>query len=262
MAYRWIEGETMDFIRALQSVEEILYEMSMWIILVPKTFLRVVFTPQWIQKYVAGEWAKNDASQQEGESDAGNGPPRRFDSYMSPLFFFLIVGVIPLYLVIVSQNSQTSSSDLFTWALQQPVETRLTVYGILLLTGPLGFSLGIQLLRRIPFARQSVQRIFYTQCYCFAPLYFLLNLAQAFYNLSVSSLVAARWIFLFPFVWFLPAEMFVFAQELTISRLKALGFAFLCLIETVILYVFFFFILTVMVGLITGNVRQWLPFLH
>ena len=43
----------MDFIRIIRSLEEFIYELAVWIILIPKTFFKILISPKWINDFVA-----------------------------------------------------------------------------------------------------------------------------------------------------------------------------------------------------------------
>jgi hypothetical protein len=235
----------MDFIKALQSVEELLYEVALWIILIPKTLFRVFFTPHWIQKYVLEEWNKKGDDAQIDAANEG-GTTKMFDGYMSPLYLFLIVGVTPLYAVFSANvcNVQNSHDPTCTLIFKQPVETVFVILGIYFLIGPLVFSLGTQLYRKAPVGLTSMRRIFYTQCYCFAPYYLLLSVCTKLYDifafrimnsLQIPRLLQILSLFILPVVWFLLAELFTLSQELAISRLKAFGLSIAYGIGSVVL---------------------------
>jgi hypothetical protein len=71
----------MDFIQTLHSLEEAVYEIVTWVLFLPKTFVKVFFRPDWIQAYVTAEFDKE--------------PAERFQAYLSPILFWLIVAVVP-----------------------------------------------------------------------------------------------------------------------------------------------------------------------
>ena len=48
----------MDFARLLQSVEDAVYEIMVWITLLPKTLFRAATRPAWAMQYVSDEWEK------------------------------------------------------------------------------------------------------------------------------------------------------------------------------------------------------------
>ncbi len=61
-------------------IEKLIYKVLMWVILVPKTLVKITLNPAWAPEYVKAEL----------ESD---GPP--FDEYISPIILLLVVALIP-----------------------------------------------------------------------------------------------------------------------------------------------------------------------
>jgi hypothetical protein len=65
----------------LESIEKLALKVLLWIILIPKTLLKIIFDPDWVPEY----------SQQE----LGDDVKVKFDEYISPIFLLLLVAVIP-----------------------------------------------------------------------------------------------------------------------------------------------------------------------
>jgi len=140
-----------DLLKLFRSIEELLYELALWLILLPKTLIKVVISPRWAYTYIVAEWEKDIAD--------------RFDEYMSPFFFWLMVGVIPYLL-----DMQWISRRLADAQGTPPERSNLLRVACLFLGGPLGFALSIQKARGTRIGRKSLKRSFYTQCLCFGPL--------------------------------------------------------------------------------------------
>lgn len=64
----------------LQDIEKLIYKVLMWIILIPKTIVRIVLQPKWAAKYIHSEL-----------SEGGS----HFDEYVSPVILLLIVALLP-----------------------------------------------------------------------------------------------------------------------------------------------------------------------
>ena len=71
----------MDFIKLIQSLQELVFEMVVWVLLLPKTFFRALLRPDLMVKYVNSELQKE--------------PEKQFDDYISPVLFYLMLAVIP-----------------------------------------------------------------------------------------------------------------------------------------------------------------------
>ncbi len=75
-------GSFTDF---LYEIEILAYKILLWILLLPKTLLKLIFEPNWAPGYIKKEL--------NSESKAA------FDSYMSPVVLFLLVTLIPAILI-------------------------------------------------------------------------------------------------------------------------------------------------------------------
>ena len=64
----------------LQDIEKLIYKVLMWIILIPKTVVRIVWEPRWAAEYIRAE-LKDGGSQ--------------FDEYVSPVILLLVVALLP-----------------------------------------------------------------------------------------------------------------------------------------------------------------------
>src|SRR5216684_3130778 len=154
----------MDILKILDSFEELLYRLAMWVILLPKTLFFVFWSPGSINKYVTVELAKNTGD--------------RFQDRLSPVLFWVLTGLIP-YLMLIDfvatiPGSRVSTEAEWVAFIKAPFITRLTVVSVVALAGPLAISsrtlkaLGKQV------TRESLRSLFFVQCYCLTPAYILL----------------------------------------------------------------------------------------
>src|SRR5262247_4893054 len=67
--------------KLLKTLEGAVFEMALWVLLLPKTLLRVLRRPVWVLDYTTAEMAKPESE--------------RFDDYLSPVSFWLLVAVGP-----------------------------------------------------------------------------------------------------------------------------------------------------------------------
>lgn len=226
----------MNFVRILQSIEELLYDLALWIIFIPKTFIKVVFQPKWAQPYIVGEWEKEVSE--------------RYDGYVSPILFWAVICVIPYLFMVDLVNSiyqaHGSQEGFFAKVSVLSLEAEFFSVSLFLISGPLAFSLGIQRTRRKSIGRKSMQRVFYTQCICFAPAYLFLLPAVAILILkgsrSVEELQLTPQIIYYAsanlfFWWLLYAEMHILSAELGIGRLKSVAhFLAYCVLFILLLF--------------------------
>lgn len=229
----------MGLIRILQFIEETLLEIALWIIFVPKTLIKIIFFPSWCQTYLVKEWEK-EASE-------------KYNAYVSPMIFLAIICIAPYFFIVDFVTSETiRKSDglesrfvgmfefikpLIIKFSALPLETKFLLIALFLLASPLLFSIGILKSRREPLSRKSIHRIFYTQCYCFAPAflfsipYFLISLSFfmghgndfiiEFEESSVGLiLIYISWAL--PLCWLLIAETKILMLELRIGWRRAI----------------------------------------
>ncbi len=208
----------MNLIRILQSVEELLYELALWIVLIPKTFVKVVFQPGWAQSYITAEFDKE--------------PGERFDEYVSPMLFWAIVCVIPYLITVDTFSILFLKSGHIQKFASLPLEAKFLSIAVFLICEPLGVSIGILKAIKKSIGRKSMRRIFSTQCLCFSPAYLFLlpfvtiELAAGLHldfkltePASMIEMISASMFFW----WLLYAEIRIITAELKIGWIKAAG---------------------------------------
>jgi hypothetical protein len=204
-------------LKVLQSVEELIFQIATWIVLLPRTFLRVLRRPQWVPEYVSEELHK-DATE-------------RFSSQMSPVLFWVLIGLVPHLLTIdllgSMSESRVASEKEWLRFLASSWEARLLVISIFALSGPLAFSTAIARDRKETVSRDSLRSPFYGQCYAFAPAYlflvpavtFTLRYDQGVPGGAVGVGYAASWIA--AGIWILFCETNILSVELHTARSAA-----------------------------------------
>jgi len=226
----------MNILSLIHSVEAFLYEIVLWIIFIPKTFIKAVFFPKWCQNYPVKEW-KKEASE-------------RWEGYVSPMIFWLVICVIPYLIAInfissdILGNSLQNTLSLKEKMIYLPSETKFLFISIFLATYPLGFSIGVLKYRRESLSKKNMQRIFYTQCLCFAPAFlFLLPFVFMYIAsggpLTVQAPKALQIAYLISpnafFWWLFFAETNILRQELRTGWLKSMGLFFIFLIVSLLI---------------------------
>ena len=71
----------MDVVNILRGLEDGVYELCVLAILIPRTFVALVFNPKWAYDSVVTEFEKPVSA--------------RFQEYASPVLFWVLVGVVP-----------------------------------------------------------------------------------------------------------------------------------------------------------------------
>lgn len=191
----------MDFGKLFQSVEDAVYEVMVWILLLPKTLFFSMFKPKSAIKYVVEEWEKK--------------PDERFDEYLSPVLLWLIVAVLPLSLVALLSDTNIQTFADFTKALSDGDKflTR-TLYAMIV---PFIYIVWMEMINKRPVKKSTLKRSFYMHCYALAPAQFLFGVAL---------FVDATYIFTALTIILLAVyEGFVFQAELGVNYKKALLYA-------------------------------------
>ena len=70
----------------LQDFEKLIYKVLMWVILLPKTIVKITLDPKWAPGYITNEL---------DESNPANHGQVQFDEYMSPIILLLVVALLP-----------------------------------------------------------------------------------------------------------------------------------------------------------------------
>jgi hypothetical protein len=86
-------------IRLLTGLNEALYEVVVYLVILPKTLIKVIIAPKWISPYIEAELHK-DASE-------------RFDEYAAPMVFFVGFCVMPTIVGFPYKMSEAKLSDLW-----------------------------------------------------------------------------------------------------------------------------------------------------
>jgi hypothetical protein len=193
----------------VESAEELLYEVVTWVVLLPKTLLRVVFNPGWIRGYVHAEYKKK--------------PEERFREYLSPFLFWFLLWVIPFTLSAINQSGNQTELQISLGNLSSQI--MWTVSNII---GPLIYAVGILIVRREKIGKDTFRKPFYMQAMCFSPALSAIWFAaiSAKPNFLIGSWVINPFAYtlLISLIWLLMVEQKVISSELNLSQLKTFAF--------------------------------------
>jgi len=151
----------MDLSNVISTTESLLFQVALWLVLIPKTLFRVITTPSWIPEYVAGELAKPEE--------------RRFDDHVSPLLFFVIMTIVPnllanAYWPEIPYTDFFTSRDMVGQAQALSAEHRFFLYALIWILVPLSFSIIHLLARKMELSGSQLKPLLYVQCLRVAPL--------------------------------------------------------------------------------------------
>ncbi|MCK6581787.1 MAG: hypothetical protein L6Q49_01670 [Anaerolineales bacterium] len=204
----------MDFAKLLKSVEDAVYEVMVWLLLLPKTLIRATFRPRWAMKYIDEEWEKK--------------PDERFDEYLSPVMLWLLSAVLPMTTIFILASPDISSADDFLKVLSNRIY-QVTFYMMLI---PFIYIVGVEWLNKNPVKRSSLKVSFYRHCYALAPAQILTFLSAGLTAIN-------------PFLFFIPLllipfyEAFVYQIELRVGFFRA--FLYASVPQILVIGVFFWF---------------------
>ncbi len=228
----------------LLMIEELIFELALWVILLPKTFFKVIVHPNWIHGYIDQEFQKD--------------PTDRFEAFLSPLTFWVLLGIIPVFII----TRLLTSSDIFfvlngilykgmtripefffgtkfafefKKLMEISIKARFFILVSFFMIGPVVFSVSVKFAKKIPFNRNEFQRIFYAQTMCFAPLNFFNSLSVKFVGGSQGqsldellkpdsdlNFYSFALIYIGIWTWFFYAEMQIVRNELGCGLSKAI----------------------------------------
>jgi hypothetical protein len=154
----------MDLTKLLQALEEFIYEIACLAVLIPKTFFLLSFFPARVHAYVTGELSRPKEE--------------RFDSFASPLIFWLVTGILPNFAVLSIFANQPVIRSLIppdymmSQILSLSVENRFVALSAFAVSVPLAFAITIARAQKSETSRNSLREPIYAQCYCLAPVLF------------------------------------------------------------------------------------------
>src|SRR5262245_59524121 len=143
--------------KLLKSLEGAVFEIALWVLLLPKTFLRVLRRPVWVLDYTTAELAKPEAD--------------RFDDYLSPVSFWLLVAVGPyLWATSVVRHHWALPADASGDVMSHlPILNRYLISALVLVAAPLTVAVIFSVIRGHGIARRILLPHFAAQCYLQSP---------------------------------------------------------------------------------------------
>lgn len=201
----------MIFIGIIQSLQDFIFEILVWIVFLPKTLLQVVFKPGQVVKYVNEETEKTTDKQ--------------YDEYLHPAFFFLAAVIFR----IAFRSPRDFAGDLTEEAILKYVVQDLIIF--------MFYLVWMEWLNKRPLKRSTLKRLFHIQCYILGSVQFLETLL-----LSLDRPGAwTNYIEVATMALIVTYESVVFREELKTSVIRSIGFAVIPLI------LFFVFLVVLLV---------------
>jgi hypothetical protein len=185
--------------KILQALEEVIFEVMTWIMLLPKTLIQIIFKPREIIQYVSDECESKKLEDQ-------------FDEFLSPILFWIIVAVLPLTYALLSESDIQDGGFLAIF-LENKILLGAGIASLPLLT----YLTWIELVNDRPIRKSALKRMFFIQCYITSPAVLIITL--------IVRLTTTIWIFqeylLAALVFVLFYETIVMKTELKVEWGKA-----------------------------------------
>jgi hypothetical protein len=184
----------MDFSKTLKSVEDAVYEVMIWVLLLPKTFWLALARPRRAIEYVAEEWKKKSEE--------------RFDEYLSPVLLWLMMTVVPFSLILVFSGDIKEGESVLSKAVSSENFLKAALYMMIV---PFVYIASIEMKNKQPVKRSTLKQAFYKHCYALTPGLLLTALFtfSAFFIPIIGLLLGVLALIVLPFY-----EGFVFQSEL------------------------------------------------
>ena len=209
----------------LKTTEDLLYQIILWMLLIPKTLYKVIRQPAWVSEYVENELIKPVDD--------------RFDAFMSPLLFFVLVAVLP-NLIANTFWPETPYTDFMTHrgivehSGSLNSQHRFLVYGCMWAFLPLSYSLVHQISMGKQITKSCFRPTFYAHCMKVAPasipfiIRFILvknldPLPGPLLAINLGTLVVV-------FVWLIYSDVALTRKMRNVSRAKAVTLGLLGLV--------------------------------
>lgn len=197
----------MDFYKLIRTVEDLLFEFASWLILWPKTFIKIVVSPAWVNGFVDNELKK---SSQE-----------RFDQFLSPLVFFLL-SILPEFTLkeLRPIGAKWTSDMVPGLPSDMSLQTRFLVLALTYVTLPLIFSVIAQKSSGGEVSRTALSPRFQKHAMIAACCFFLGSLTDDIVAPMLS--IRSDFMLLPALVWLLYAEQRLLSVELAKGWLATL----------------------------------------
>lgn len=183
----------MDFLKILKSFEDFVYEALIWIILLPKTLVKILLMPRRMTLYAATELKADDED--------------RFSEEIPPPLL-LILGVLIAHFVDLAIRAQTPNPsgtlahEIFS-SEQNLLLYRTIAFGAWALAGAVCFLVHTG----GPIGRKSLRVPFYEQCYLVAPFALMVSMSSSFFLMGQSWMVAGACLAAAATLWFWLVEI-------------------------------------------------------
>lgn len=199
----------MDFLKLIQQLDELLYEVMSWLVFYPVTLWRALRHPLRMMDY--------------SDAELGDPAERQYTDTLSPPLFLLLTLVLShaLELSLVGQSAVVLDKT-GLGALVDDDSTFILMRVAFFSIFPLVMAARLVRARHVKIDRVPLKPPFYSQCYATAPFALMVGLSSILMRLEAVEWKLAGFVLLvFALLWFGTLQIFWFAQHLRVSRWRA-----------------------------------------
>ncbi len=214
----------MDFLKLIQSLDELLYEIMSWLIFYPATLWRTLTKPLTMMTY--------------SEAELGDPAERQYTDTLSPPLFLLLTVALThaAELSLVGQDELVidwTGLSAFVSDDGSLILARVAFFSIF----PLIMAARMVRARHVKLDRVPLKPPFYSQCYVTAPFAMMTSGASILMRMgSIEWEVAGLALLVFALLWFGTLQIVWFAHHLRTGYWRAAGHASRAMVEALVLF--------------------------
>lgn len=202
----------MDFLRIIQSLEELLYEVMTWLIFYPRTLCRAIRHPIQMLRY--------------SDRELRDAPGDQFTDLLSPPLFLLLTIFLSHLIEVAFHQALPKATTPFGKEVMASDQNLLILRAVLFSIYPLMFAVMRLHRQKIPLNRETLRRPFFAQCYIAGPTALVLGIAAIMMRAAQPAIIIAGLVLaLFAIGWYLRIETIWLRAQAHMTRSAALGAA-------------------------------------
>ena len=198
----------MNFFQFLKSLDDLLYEVVSWLVFYPVTLWRALRQPLAMMDYATSELAMPDEQQ--------------FDEALSPPIMLMLTVLVAHGIELALIGESTIVADKRGVASLISDDTSLILLRLVAFASfPLIFATHTLRKQRIPLTRQSLEPVFFAQCYANAPFALVVSIAATLTQMpNVFMVSAALALFGLSGIGFVAVETMWFRKVMGVGLLR------------------------------------------
>lgn len=198
----------MDFLRLLQSLEELLYEVMSWLIFYPRTLWRTMRHPLQMLRY-------SDRELKDAAED-------QFTDTLSPPLFLLLTILLSHLIEVSAHQSLPKVTTSIGKQIMASDQNLLLLRFVLFSIFPLMFAARRLSTQKLPLNRETLRQPFFAQCYIAGPTALVLGIAAILMRASQPAIILGGFaLALFGIAWQLRIEIVSLRRCTHMTRLAA-----------------------------------------